>query len=151
MSTVALADAVMKEFLVVEGGISSNYFVLPSPDSSWAAYKAVTNQPYKAVSSEPCQCAMCRTSTPEGLADVKTKALEWVNALRTEWGYPSLRKLPKGRRNSSTDCPMARALPDAMSVYSALKLKSGTVLGLPLSVTSFVAAFDAGMYPELIA
>lgn len=104
----------------------------------------------------PCGCGAVvplAWATPEALAVRKQKALEWVNALRTEWGHPALPELPKGRIGKAMDCVVARALPGSVSVRSMVTTFGDlrASVQIPVDVKWFIEAFDKGYYPELVA
>lgn len=81
-------------------------------------------------------------------------ALEWVNAIRTEFGLgAALSRLPKGLRSNSQECPMARALGhDAKISSGGAHLTIGENI-IPISIAAvcpFISAFDSGLLPHLV-
>jgi hypothetical protein len=134
--------------------------------ASKAAFEAMMKATEKALISKspatcPCGCGgpayadgpgwSIPPLPPQLLADRKQRALEWVNALRTEWGLPALAELPKGTLRNSNACVLARALPHAAKVDVTVLLKTGARVTLPSECIDFIRAFDGGQYPELIA
>lgn len=86
--------------------------------------------------------------------------LKWVNEIRTERGKPTLAELPRGRRISGVDCPLARALTfDDATAHVGLRAvcwyakDDNSLCGrrrLPWGIRLFVEDFDAGRYLELV-
>jgi hypothetical protein len=80
--------------------------------------------------------------------------LAWVNQVREQYkiGGP-LDDLPLGRRDSSHNCPIARAL-HAECTTSRASVTIGdrwcSRILHPESVTQFIKDFDAGLHPDLI-
>lgn len=121
-----------------------------------AVYKFWTAPP-KASKPGSCPCGCGQVvrlpwATPQALADRKLKALEWANALRTEWGHPALTELPKGHVGNAMNCVIARALPTSVSVRGHLMFgDKRPSIAVPMNVKEFITAFDKGYYPELVA
>ena len=91
--------------------------------------------------------------TPPDLADV----LAEVNRLRAERGLEPLGEMPKGGRAVPWGCPLRHAL-NVYAVggwyYRPTEDDRGpvsTLPALPPVLSDFVVAFDAGLYPELVA
>ena len=91
-----------------------------------------------------------------------------VNAARAALKLSPLTELPKGQRNRSCDCVIARALGVRTDVNSIaveygeewkvkaiaqawnLAYHGGRWIYLPPDIQSFINEFDAGLIPELI-
>ena len=86
---------------------------------------------------------------------VERAALQAALEFAQEHGYDSLNNtLPKGRRNSSTNCPVGRAIEGDIQVTSTClfpgPLGSHEWEPLPDLVQRFIELFDMGRFPELI-
>jgi hypothetical protein len=92
--------------------------------------------------------------------ELKTAALEYVNAVRAEWMLPPLQKLPKGQKNRSMDCVIARGLRKdsdlvshgARNGFTVTSMASVVSVNYPtnVQVSRFVETFDSGGIPELV-
>lgn len=83
------------------------------------------------------------------------EALKDVNALRTEYGYPAIDRLPRGYRGSASRCPIAKALhvrwaPVINAKTIRVYLSNGPMIVRPTSVAvrRFINAFDNRELPE---
>lgn len=83
------------------------------------------------------------------------EALKDVNALRTEYGYPAIDRLPRGRRGSASRCPIAKALhvrwaPVVGPKTIKVSWTRGPMIVRPTSVAMrrFINAFDNRELPE---
>jgi hypothetical protein len=65
-------------------------------------------------------------------------ALDWANNKRRAKGLPTLLSIPRGKRKTSSDCPLARAIKSSVSGADDYQ------------VQKFIERFDAGRYPELV-
>ena len=97
------------------------------------------------------------------LARVNT--LAWVNDMRAQYGIGEpLDTLPKGVRDNVFECPLARALGEtavtARLWFPHFKRRTPDEswanrdrdpVALPVAARNFIDAFDANLYPELIA
>ena len=81
------------------------------------------------------------------------EVLEWVNEVRARMDIgPPLEELPRGRRCTSSACPIARALGGAGVSRSDVFIRTypqATVIPLPDFVREFIENFDAGAYRYL--
>lgn len=75
-------------------------------------------------------------------------ALNFVNEVRSAYKLKPLYALPKGRKQSSSSCPIAVAT-GATKVGNRELRKPGLVWELPSEVTEFIQEFDRGSYPDL--
>ena len=82
-------------------------------------------------------------------------ALDFANALRAQDGNEPATVLARGRQRNIGRCPIAATAGRGWMVsVEAFKVVGGSALKVtpvPSSVQDFMAAFDAGMYPDLIA
>ena len=102
-------------------------------------------------------------------AKLERDTLALVNKSRLAAGLKALKRMPKGRRGRSSGCPLARGLnfkgkvgtwsfstPDARiaKIYGRVWRQDsiwGGVLVCPDVFQAFVAAFDDGLFPHLVA
>lgn len=89
--------------------------------------------------------------TPPDLADV----LAEVNRLRAERDLPPLDAMPKGERQAAFSCPIAKACGKDGSASDRELWFDGIGgtdrIATPRVIRDFLDAFDAGLYPELVA
>jgi hypothetical protein len=87
--------------------------------------------------------------TPE---QVRERALEEVNALRTEWGLPAIAALPPGRQGDPKDCCLRRAFGSAVETVGKhhIQFTLGPSIAMSANLQWFVRNFDRGRYPDLI-
>ncbi len=91
-------------------------------------------------------------STPDA------EVLAWINDVRRKYilGAP-LAEIPCGKLSTGYTCPIARALKvrgrsgGGYAGSLGVTLPTGTFLEYPEEVCQFVADFDNGEYPELVA
>jgi hypothetical protein len=83
------------------------------------------------------------------------EALKDVNALRTEYGYPAIDRLPRGDHGSTSRCPIAKALNVGWApVISAKTIRvyfshgPMIVRPTPAAMERFIRAFDRRELPE---
>jgi hypothetical protein len=84
-------------------------------------------------------------------------ALDWVNAVRAEWGLEPLDELPKGLLGDTTGCTLGRATPGLLYNAAPVALdrrrrrRRIRTLEIPLpdEVQAFEADFERGFYPDL--
>lgn len=89
--------------------------------------------------------------------DVPTEmeALAAINGVRAELDLPPLDAIPRGHRDRSDDCPVARALSRPGKQARVGPTWWRTMYGqprrpLPPVLYRFIGAFDNGDYPDLI-
>jgi hypothetical protein len=100
--------------------------------------------------------------------------LDKINLIRNEFALNSLDNLPKGRKQASNSCPLAKALleiddsvevqPDNIQFYNISVLDGSkickaigidfdcdnyNIIPLPKDMENFVDLFDSGRFPEL--
>lgn len=92
------------------------------------------------------------------LADNERQALDWANAVRTEWGLEPLDEMPQGYHMTRTHCALGRALEGRavfnLSQFVAVPDESAdkvAIMVLPPAVQAFEADFERGYYPHLSA
>lgn len=94
--------------------------------------------------------------TEGDLAQWRAATLEFVNELREEHDLPPLDVLPAGLVLEALDCPVARAVTNCFDGTvevsgTHVEVNGGEKVDLPDAVGEFIAAFDDGAYPDLIA
>lgn len=62
--------------------------------------------------------------------NLPSKVVELVNQARAELGLPGLESLPRGKKCSSLECPLAKAIPGSEVRYGSLRFTSITNRGL---------------------
>lgn len=79
--------------------------------------------------------------------------LDWVNEHRRADNRPELAQLVPGLKNHCYECVVARSLGNDAAVYGSFYYRDRLAGSedTPDFVRDFLAAFDAGVYPELVA
>jgi hypothetical protein len=86
------------------------------------------------------------------LASNRQQALDWVNAVRTEWGLAPLADLKPGCANSVEGCALGRSLAGRAQFFNTglVTLGAEPVSVLPDAVATFEHDFERGHYPDLL-
>lgn len=84
---------------------------------------------------------------------IELAVLDWVNMIRQQRGMDLITCLPRGEQRRPTRCVLGVALNAQVSRNEILFYRNGSVSyeKVPQFVGDFIAAFDEGAYPHLVA